>query len=118
MAAAVARAEKQLRSLLSAPVIALLEVCGPGMWPKLYGVCREAAAAADKQLLAGLAGYGLGAAEAEALSEGLRARARASMEGHVREAALTRLSRMKDRWAEGGSGRRGVGGRGWVEGGR
>eukprot|EP00198_Chlamydomonas_reinhardtii_P001037 XP_001690372.1 predicted protein [Chlamydomonas reinhardtii] len=100
VAAAVARAEKQLRSLLSAPVIALLEVCGPGMWPKLYGVCREAAAAADKQLLAGLAGYGLGAAEAEALSEGLRARARASMEGHVREAALTRLSRMKDRFQE------------------
>ncbi|KAG2432901.1 hypothetical protein HXX76_008632 [Chlamydomonas incerta] len=100
VAAAVARAEKHLASLLSAPVIALLEVCGPGMWPKLYGVCRDAAAAADKQLLAGLAGYGLGAEEAAALSEGLRARARASMEGHVREAALTRLSRMKDRFQE------------------
>ncbi|KAG2448827.1 hypothetical protein HYH02_006178 [Chlamydomonas schloesseri] len=100
VAAAVARAEKALSTLLSAPVIALLEVCGPGMWPRLYGVCRDAAAAADKQLLGSLAGYGLAAAEAEALSEGLRARARAAMEGHVREAALTRLSRMKDRFQE------------------
>ncbi|PNH08156.1 Protein ROOT HAIR DEFECTIVE 3 [Tetrabaena socialis] len=100
VAAAVARAEKQMASLVSGPVIALLESCAPGVWPRLHGVCRQAAAAADKYLKQALEGYGLSAAEAEALSAQLRAKAVANMEGHVREAALTRLSRMKDRFQE------------------
>ncbi|GFR42392.1 hypothetical protein Agub_g3264, partial [Astrephomene gubernaculifera] len=100
MSQAVTRVEKQLGALLSGPVMGLLEVCAPGMWGRLHGVCREAATAAERNLMQALEGFDLSGSESESLSERLRARARSSMEGHVREAALTRLSRMKDRFQE------------------
>ncbi|GIL45756.1 hypothetical protein Vafri_2910 [Volvox africanus] len=97
---ATERAEQQLASLVSSPVIGLLDACSLGMWPRLYAVCGEAAAVADKDLSRALKGYGLSKKEEEGLSERLRHRATANMQSHVREAALTRLSRMKDRFAD------------------
>ncbi|GIL94426.1 hypothetical protein Vretimale_620 [Volvox reticuliferus] len=97
---ATERAEQQLASLVSGPVIGLLDACSPGMWPRLYAVCGDAAAVADKELSRALKGYGLSKKEAEELSERLRHRAVANMKNHVREAALTRLSRMKDRFTD------------------
>ncbi|GLC63350.1 hypothetical protein PLESTF_000026900 [Pleodorina starrii] len=94
------RAEQQLASLLSGPVIGLLESCAPGVWPRLYAVCGEAAEVADRELRRSLGGYGLSPQEAEGLSERLRTRATSNMHNHVREAALTRLSRMKDRFTD------------------
>ncbi|KXZ47030.1 hypothetical protein GPECTOR_38g267 [Gonium pectorale] len=100
LAASLAATEKAMCSKISGPVMGLLETCAPGMWPRLHAVCRDASAAADRHLKRTLDGYGLSAAEAEELSAKLRARADTAVEGHVREAAHTRLSRMKDRFQD------------------
>ncbi|EFJ52341.1 hypothetical protein VOLCADRAFT_79128 [Volvox carteri f. nagariensis] len=97
---ATERAEQQLASLLSGPVIGLLETCEPGVWPRLYAVCGEAASTVDKELMQALAGYELERKEAEGLSQRLQQKASNNMQNHVREAALTRLSRMKDRFTD------------------
>ncbi|KAG2501180.1 hypothetical protein HYH03_000995 [Edaphochlamys debaryana] len=100
IASARSKEERGMASRLSGPVLGLLEVCAPGMWPRLHAACRDAAALADKNLKQALQGLGLSGEEAGALSQQLRDKATACMEGHVREAALTRLSRMKDRFQE------------------
>ena len=50
-----------------------------------------------------LQGFDLARGEADALAGQLAEKVSSKLENHVREAALTRLSRMKDRW--GGAGR-------------
>ena len=54
-------------------------------------------------------GYQLSSQERLMLSSRLSEIARGRLEGHVREAALTRMSRMKDKWV-GWEGQSGVGG--------
>ena len=54
-------------------------------------------------------GYQLNSQERLTLSSRLSEIARGRLEGHVREAALTRMSRMKDKWV-GWGGRVGSGG--------
>ncbi len=49
--ACVGRVEKAMGQLTSGPVLALLDTCAPGVWPRLHGVCRDAAASAEKQLM-------------------------------------------------------------------
>lgn len=57
-----------------------------------------------------LDGYALSSDEATALAAQLKSKVAAKAEGHVREAALTRLSRMKDRCGAAGGACDGPGG--------
>ncbi|MEW5304073.1 MAG: hypothetical protein WDW36_006707 [Sanguina aurantia] len=100
VASAMARTEKQLAAHVSGPVIGLLDSCPENLWSHLHAVVRESTAAAERTLFQALDGYGLSPGERAGLSSALAVSSRARMEGHVREAALTRLSRMKDRFTE------------------
>eukprot|EP00197_Chlamydomonas_leiostraca_P006826 CAMPEP_0202877232 /NCGR_PEP_ID=MMETSP1391-20130828/30312_1 /ASSEMBLY_ACC=CAM_ASM_000867 /TAXON_ID=1034604 /ORGANISM="Chlamydomonas leiostraca, Strain SAG 11-49" /LENGTH=609 /DNA_ID=CAMNT_0049559227 /DNA_START=36 /DNA_END=1862 /DNA_ORIENTATION=- len=100
MGDALARAERQVSAATSGPIIGLLDACPPGVWSKLHSVAREAAATAEKGLLQTLSGFSLSEGEKKELGGKLRASANKRLEGHVQEAALTRISRMKDRFTE------------------
>ncbi|GAX72911.1 hypothetical protein CEUSTIGMA_g366.t1 [Chlamydomonas eustigma] len=100
IAAALSKAERQLGPLLSGPVISLLDTCPVGLWNRLNSACQQAAAAAEKIAAQFLVGYDLTEGEIQTLSYKLATLARSKLEGHVREAALTRMSRMKDKFTE------------------
>ena len=42
--------DKQLRQMLSGPVISLLDSCPGSMWTRLHAACRDAVASAEKAL--------------------------------------------------------------------
>ncbi|KAF5828746.1 RHD3/Sey1 [Dunaliella salina] len=97
---AVQAVQRQLANAVSGPVISLLDSCTPGVWRRLHAAARNAAASTEKTLLRKLEGFELEPSEVEALQRKLTDMAQAKLENHVREAALTRISRMKDRFTE------------------
>ncbi|GBF96639.1 hypothetical protein Rsub_09272 [Raphidocelis subcapitata] len=93
---AVTVADKRLTALLTPTAIDLLQDCPPGLWPKLHAALASAAAAAESTLTQALEGIELSAAERQAASKKLQAAGQAKLASLLQEAALTRVSRMRD----------------------
>mmetsp|Transcript_17254 Transcript_17254/g.51819 ORF Transcript_17254/g.51819 Transcript_17254/m.51819 type:complete len:843 (-) Transcript_17254:172-2700(-) len=100
VASAMAAARRTLAASLSGSCIALLDACPPNLWQRLHALAGDAAKVATQSVDAAVAGLGLSDAESKSLANDLSKAAWERVEGHVREGALTRMSRMKDRFAE------------------
>lgn len=98
MSAAVVEAEKQLSKGLTGPVISLLDTVPADLWPRLNRLVNTSVPKQWKIVLSSLQGYGLEEALLAKLQQGLHDYAQSRVAGHVREAANTVLSRMKDRF--------------------
>ncbi|KAI8462488.1 MAG: root hair defective 3 GTP-binding protein [Monoraphidium minutum] len=93
---AVAAADKRLSSLLTPTAVDLLQDCPQGLWPKLHAAKASATAAAGTTLQAALAGIDMSEAERKAAAAKLAAAGQAKLASLLQEAALTRVSRMRD----------------------
>ncbi|KAG1660222.1 hypothetical protein FOA52_005092 [Chlamydomonas sp. UWO 241] len=100
IASAMATSERALVSTLSGPCVSLLDACPPNLWARLQALSADAAKGAQRSVAAQLGGFGLGAEEMADLAERLAAAAWGRVEAHAREGALTRMSRMKDKFTE------------------
>lgn len=97
---AVGAADKHLQALLTPTAIDLLQHCPPDLWPKLHAARGSAEAAAEGVLHDLLAGVDLSDAEANTAGLKLHAAGQAKLASLLQEAALTRVSRMRDAFNE------------------
>lgn len=95
------QAERRLADSLAGPAISLLDSTPADLWSRLELLLASSTQRAAEVLSEGLSGYLSGAepGAADRLNAALAAAGRAKLEGHVREAANTALSRMKDKCA-------------------
>jgi hypothetical protein len=91
------QAERALGQSLSGPVVGLLESMPDKLWPRLHQLCNRASFEAAEELFSQLEGFDVSPAQRTELQQQLDACGLQKLEAHLREAALTRISRMKDR---------------------
>eukprot|EP00877_Chromochloris_zofingiensis_P002056 jgi/Chrzof1/11851/Cz06g12110.t1 len=92
--------DKDMTQRITVPMIELLQTFPPGLWPRLHAVRDRAVSNAAKSLFDELKGVELTQQEGQALQDKLESNSSRKMQAHLQEAALTRVSRMKDRFQD------------------
>lgn len=89
---------KTLGSSLTTPTTAMLDSPPADLWPRLQKLYKRGVTNAQQRVADGLAGYDVPAATLETAHAQLQAAADGKLQTHVREAANTALSRLRDRF--------------------
>ena len=89
--------EKLFDSVLSSPMVGLLDTAPSNLWDQARHILSSALAAGYQLKSKELTGYELSDQELKTLDENLKGMAIQLMKVHTKEAANTVLSRMKDK---------------------
>lgn len=100
MAEALTTAERSMVNALSGPTLAMLDSPPDDMWARLHALFDKGVDRASQRVVDAAEGYDVPSSRLEAATAKLRATAHAKLEAHVREAANTALSRLRDRFNE------------------
>uniref|UniRef100_A0A383VTW4 Protein ROOT HAIR DEFECTIVE 3 homolog n=1 Tax=Tetradesmus obliquus TaxID=3088 RepID=A0A383VTW4_TETOB len=93
---ALRRTEDELHKLIAVPAVELLQSFPANLWQQLHTVRSQAVSTASTDLSSALAGVTLSAEEQASLQSKLQAAADKKLRDLLQEAALTRVTKMRD----------------------
>lgn len=93
-------AERSMINALSGPTLALLDSPPDDVWTRLHALFDKGVDRASQRVFEAVEGYNVPSSRLETATAALKATAHAKLEAHVREAANTALSRLRDRFNE------------------
>lgn len=93
-------ASRSMVNALSGPTLAILDAPPDDMWPRLHTLFARGIERATQRVVDAIEGYDVPPARVQAATASLQRTAQAKLETHVREAANTALSRLRDRFNE------------------